>query len=141
MQLETAQDAIKYAFAGNATVTISSRKSGTHYTYKFSKPKDKEGDLYFVSALTGPDNETDFIYIGLAFKNRVEGGLKLTAKSKFSPDAPCVKAIDWALKQLAKGGHEDLVVLHANACGRCGRKLTTPQSIITGLGPECAKAA
>lgn len=140
MELATASDALAYTFAGKATVTISSRKSGTHYTYKFSKPSDdKESDLYFVSALTGPDNESDFTYIGLAFKDRVANGLKLTAKSRFTPDAPCVKAIDWALKQLANGGHNDLVVLHANACGRCGRKLTTPQSILTGLGPECAK--
>lgn len=132
----TASDAIAYAFAGKATVTISSRKSGRHYTYKLSKAKD--GELFFVSALTGADNESDFTYIGLAFRDRIENGLKLTAKSRFTPDAPCVKAIDWALKQLAKGGHEDLVVFHSNACGRCGRKLTTPQSIVTGLGPECA---
>lgn len=31
-----------------------------------------------------------------------------------------------------------LQVWHEGRCGRCGRKLTVPSSIETGLGPECA---
>jgi len=27
---------------------------------------------------------------------------------------------------------------HEGKCGRCGRKLTVPLSIETGIGPECA---
>lgn len=30
-------------------------------------------------------------------------------------------------------------VWHEGSCGRCGRKLTVPSSIETGLGPECAE--
>jgi hypothetical protein len=29
-------------------------------------------------------------------------------------------------------------VYHEGRCGRCNRKLTVPESIETGLGPECA---
>jgi hypothetical protein len=32
-------------------------------------------------------------------------------------------------------------VLHSGRCGRCGRTLTTPDSIERGLGPECAHKA
>lgn len=30
-------------------------------------------------------------------------------------------------------------VWHEGRCGRCGRKLTVPESIETGIGPDCAK--
>lgn len=30
-------------------------------------------------------------------------------------------------------------VWHEGSCGRCGRKLTVPESIANGLGPECAE--
>jgi hypothetical protein len=36
--------------------------------------------------------------------------------------------------ELPKG----LKVHHEGRCCRCGRKLTVPESIETGLGPECA---
>jgi hypothetical protein len=29
-------------------------------------------------------------------------------------------------------------VWHEGRCGRCGRKLTVPESIESGFGPECA---
>ena len=29
-------------------------------------------------------------------------------------------------------------VWHEGICGRCGRKLTVPESVERGLGPECA---
>ena len=32
-----------------------------------------------------------------------------------------------------------LEVWHEGRCGRCGRKLTTPQSVETGFGPVCAQ--
>ena len=31
-----------------------------------------------------------------------------------------------------------LTVFHDGKCGRCGRKLTVPESIQSGLGPVCA---
>ena len=30
------------------------------------------------------------------------------------------------------------MVYHVGKCGKCGKKLTTPESILTGLGPTCS---
>ena len=30
-------------------------------------------------------------------------------------------------------------VFHSGKCGKCGKKLTTPESIKSGLGPYCSK--
>lgn len=34
---------------------------------------------------------------------------------------------------------EQIEVWHEGRCGRCGRRLTVPESIANGLGPECIK--
>jgi hypothetical protein len=64
-----------------------------------------------------------------------------TKGSKISTDAPSAKAFRFFYDALAKG--VDLAgkieVRHAGKCGRCAKKLTTPQSVDTGIGPECAK--
>lgn len=124
------QDSIRYMFAGNATLTVVSKKTNARYTYRVRKAES--GDVFFASLLAGPDNESDYIYLGLA----TEDGLRLTAKSRMTKDSLPVKALDWVIRH---PNHQDLEVHHEGRCGRCNRKLTVPESIKTGLGPECAK--
>lgn len=138
MQITDPTAAVQFIFAGNARFTVRSRKTGTRYTYRVRSSDDASGkDLYFASVLTGPDNEADYKYAGLA----KPWGLVPTRGSKIEVDAPSVRALDWALRALHAGGHPDLEVFHSGACGRCGRTLTTPESIQRGLGPECAKVS
>lgn len=61
-------------------------------------------------------------------------------KSKIGPEAPSAKGFAWFFQALATGRDLDGVaeVRHAGKCGRCGRKLTVPESIDTGFGPSCA---
>lgn len=124
------QDAHAYIFAGNATVTVVSKKTQARYTYRVRKADN--GEIFFASLLAGPNNEEDYIYLGLAS----ERGVRLTGKSRMTQDSLPVKALDWALRNPA---HPDLEIHHEGRCGRCGRKLTVPTSIQSGLGPECAK--
>jgi hypothetical protein len=35
---------------------------------------------------------------------------------------------------------ESLEIWHEGSCLRCGRKLTVPESIESGYGPECIKS-
>jgi hypothetical protein len=54
-----------------------------------------------------------------------------------------VRLINRTLKLVWENESEKIVAAgfnlqHAGKCGRCGRKLTVPQSIETGIGPECA---
>jgi Family of unknown function (DUF6011) len=128
----TLADAKAYTIAGNATITLQSEKSGAHFTYKIRAAKNP--GVYFVWLLCGQDNETDYQFIGWIGK----GKFQRSAKSRVSADAPSFKAFDWFWNIQHNGDNGNLIVLRPNKCGRCARTLTHPESVISGIGPECA---
>jgi len=135
-----AQAVHDYAVAGRAVLTLKSEKTGVHFTFKVSQAIDKEtGEpqaRWFVALLNGPDNTADFQYMGMLD----EAGFRLTKASKFGPDALSVRAFSYFWKHVAQGQMAPQVeVRHEGHCGRCGRTLTVPSSIDTGIGPECLK--
>lgn len=139
----------KFITAGKAVFTVEvpneiARQHGKpHYTFQVRlKPgKGAYGDTFFVSCLTGPDNNSNYSYLGIL--NPVSGGVRTTAKSKFRADSFTVRLIQrvlarlWAdeAQKIAEAGFD---LHHEGRCGRCGRRLTVPESIETGLGPECS---
>ena len=137
-------DAIrKFIFAGKATFTIRSKKTGARFTYKITKLKKvtmgNANTVHFVTLLRGPDNESDFAYMGCILDMAV---FKRTGKSKVSEDAASFKAFRWVFDQMRadKPMRPELEVWHEAKCGRCGRKLTVPESVASGIGPECARS-
>lgn len=117
---------------GNATFTLRSGKTGMRFTYKAALSDD--GSLYFVSVLTGPDNEADFRYLGII---RGDDFMR-TKKSTIGADAPSHIAFVWTWRKLVQGElPNQLEIWHEGRCGRCGRKLTVPESVASGFGPEC----
>ena len=130
-------DALAFLLGGKATFTLLSQNTGVRFTYKVAVAKDNE-DRFFVSLLDGPDNWSNYAYIGLM--NR-DGSFRRTPKSGVTEDAPSFKAISWFLRHIFGGtdmpkGDE---FWHEGKCGACGRKLTVPASIQSGLGPVCAE--
>jgi hypothetical protein len=131
---------LDFVHAGKAIFTVAN-PDGKHYTFQVKKAKDPHpvhGDTFFAALLTGPNNEEDYTYLGLL------RGTKLQTTKK-SPEhlAKGVpgRALQFALRILA--GTQPLPpgykVHHEGRCGRCGRTLTVPSSIESGIGPECAK--
>jgi hypothetical protein len=135
----TAADARTYTQAGRATITLLSRKTGKHLTYKVSRAHNDDGsakDLWFVGVLTGPENTSDYSYLGIISET---GEFRTTGKSKFAPDSTVARAFNYFWKHaVADAIPADLEVRHSGHCGRCGRLLTVPESIEAGIGPECA---
>lgn len=131
----------RFVTAGKAIFTVSN-PTGRHYTYKISAKADtrKPGAfVYFVSLLTGCDNVNDYTYLGLLDVQTAAVVLTKASRARFTDDTESVKVIRWALRQVFAGrelpaGYE---LRHAGRCGRCGRLLTTPESIDNGIGPEC----
>jgi hypothetical protein len=138
--------------AGNATFTLVSKKTGTRFTFRVSQCEDENDgakkELWFVSTMTGPDNESAFSYTGIITRS-VAGvyQFRRTAKSKISDMAPSFKAISWflnaalapiAARTSVTSALNQVEFWHEGKCCRCGRKLTVPASIASGLGPECA---
>lgn len=111
-----------------------------HYTYKIARAKDGDSPL-FVSLLTGPDNLSDFTYLGIL--DELTGGVRLTRASKLPAEAWPVRLLSHVCKAIFQDRGSEIeragfAVHHEGRCGRCGRRLTVPESITTGLGPECA---
>lgn len=140
----TIADAKAFALAGNAILTLQSLRTGAHFTYKV-RAKDVAGEIkadyqpnriWFVSLLSGADNESDYQYLGLINKYRE---FRLTKNSRAGADAASVKAFEWFWHMVRDGIPSELVVRHEGRCGRCGRTLTVPESIDRGIGPECAE--
>lgn len=141
MQLTSGSDALKFALAGNARLTLVSVKTGTRFTFRIKAKDVKGGEAakppWFVALLNGRENDSDYTFLGTIFDDRTT--YRHGRKSTVSPEAPSAKGFAWAWSFLAKGelppGCE---VWHEGRCGRCGRALTVPESIAMGLGPECA---
>lgn len=141
-RFDNATDARTAILAGNATITLVSKASGARYTFNVKRAKranSASGKAWFVGLLTGPSNETDYTYAGMLFGD--DAAFRLTAKSGVKEGSAPAKAMAWTMAQLAKGGElpSALEVWHEGRCCRCGRKLTVPESIASGIGPECAK--
>lgn len=134
----------EWFLAGKAQFTVSNGQ-GQHYSYEIVKKEDRKGNnVWFLTLLSGPDNNRDFQYVGLVGR---DGSVKLTRNSKVSADAKSYKVAVWALKQVWTGktlpdGYE---INHKGRCGRCGRELTRPEGVSPkgyrfGYGETCYKA-
>ena len=128
-----------FVLAGNATFTLSSYTTKAHYTYKVTEVPEKNS-RYFVSLLNGPDNESDYIYLGMIFGD--EPDFRTTRASRMDMTSTPARAIKFfcnkVLRDKRAPNELHLEFRHEGRCGRCNRKLTVPASIDRGIGPECA---
>lgn len=123
----------QFVLAGNATFTIKNNDTGNRVTFKVVKPR--ESAPHFVRVLTGKDNESDYTYLGTIFDGAV---YKHGRKSRIGKDAMSARVFAWAWPRIFHGElPANVEVYHENRCGRCGRKLTVPESIESGFGPDC----
>jgi len=128
-------NSLKFILAGNALMTFQNKETGNRYTYKVRSPKNKKG-IHFVSVLYGPDNTTNYTYIGTIFS---EKDFVHTQKSRVQKTDTRFKVFDYVFNHLNKKDLSNKIeIYHEGKCGCCGRTLTVPESIEIGLGPHCA---
>lgn len=136
-------DILNFLLGGKAIFTIENRLSGGRFTFKVTQKK--QGDIFWVSLLNGPDNTADYRFFGTIFppqgaeRHTHPCTFKHSANGKIGFDAPSVTAWRWFFERLNSPKEFPLgfEFHHAGRCGRCGRRLTTPDSVRTGFGPEC----
>lgn len=137
----TLNSAKQFITAGKAIFTISNG-NGKHFTYKIRKVKlpGRDFESYFVYVLTDSDNESSHSYAYMGALDPARMILRLTQKSKFKDENQSVRVVRWALGHIYQGKPfpAGYAIRHEGRCGRCARLLTTPESIDTGVGPECA---
>lgn len=137
----------EFVVSGRAIFTVSNG-DGKHFTYMVKKAgrNAQYPDSWFLYALHGPNNidDNDYTYVGRVFPGVNRCVLRRTAKSKFPGTTHIWKVGEWALKviwQVTRQGYQipaGYSIKHIGQCGACGRALTTPASLDTGMGPECA---
>lgn len=116
---------------GRVIFTVEQKNSDKHCTYKVTKTDFAEGALV-VSLLTGSNNENDYTSFG--FIDPVTKEVRLWNRFKYSDAYK-----KWGeIFRNALFGAEDLKISHSGRCFKCGRTLTTPESIQSGIGPVCA---
>jgi hypothetical protein len=128
-----------FVLAGKAIFTVENEKTGNRFTYKVKQAEDDK-KVWFVSVLTGPDNGSNYAYIGTIFGNDFHVptiNFRWTIKSTVTKECQSFKVFSWLFKNMT-GLPLFVKVHHEGRCGRCGRRLTVPESIKLGLGPECA---
>lgn len=128
----------EFILAGNALFTLKSLKTTKHFTFKvqrqFTWNSGTEQQIpvvpptWRVHVLCGRDNSKDYRHIGTIR----DGHFAYNASNSM----PATKGFAWCWKNLERCG-ERFEFNHAGRCGRCGRLLTTPESVAAGIGPEC----
>lgn len=142
-----------FLLAGHALFTIVSKKTLTRKTFKVSQAKGEEKEekkgLFFVSLLVGSNNVEDYKYLGALFVKSAGPAAEFATHpllgwklNKQNWGVEAAGAIEWIVKHLNHVQDTDLLeqaeIWHDGRCGKCGRVLTDPASISSGLGPVCA---
>lgn len=147
---------LAFLLAGRCYVTLEQIADEVRHTY-FVEQKVEKGlvddpkhpgqkvetivkrfDFWFVSLVKGAIGDTKPVYLGVidpqAFRTT-----KGTAKNQLAT-AENVNLFGDILRDLRvkKSNAHKVRIWHCNRCGRCGRDLSVPSSILTGLGPTCA---
>lgn len=139
----------------NGTFTVLS-PSGEHRTFRVSNGADDMPRI--VSVLTGPENTSAYTGFGFVTRSGKNGPFcinlwrkKSTATGRrwFAPKAYerlpddsqwgvlAATLLDLALGDGSRLRAAGFTVMAQIACRRCGRALTTPESIESGIGPIC----
>lgn len=129
----------KFFHAGNAVFTVTN-PTGERFTFRARRPKAKnptDTPPVFLGILSGPNNETDYAYAGIVC---LDGSVKITKASKFQLTAKPVLVAAWAMRLVIAGKPmpAGYAIHHEGRCCRCGRTLTTPESVARGMGDDCA---
>jgi hypothetical protein len=143
-----------FIIAGRAIFTLSvpsyftnqNPQCRSRYTFQVKRidASDRWPESWFVNLLTGPDNTHDYSALGKL--DPKTGAVRLVRSTRYNDNSWPVRLIrrvfaclwevnDSCPNDILKAGFE---LRHEGRCGRCGRRLTTPESIDRGLGPECA---
>lgn len=123
------ENVLEFLFGGNALFTVKNNETGKHMSFKVIKSKKTQKNIYYVMKNDGQ------IFLGTIFDRNK---FVFSKKSSVAIDSPEVKAFVFVFDRLLKNNLPAKVeIWHNGKCGRCGRTLTEPSSILVGYGPEC----
>lgn len=133
--------ALEFMLAGKCECVLHSTKTNEDFRFEIIKrqtEKDKNKFIYFLNYCLGHDKN----YAGVVWFDDKTDEFRFSqgAKGQMTGNEIPIRSLIFVLNKLLREEHvNNLLVYHVGKCGRCGKKLTTPESILTGLGPTCCK--
>ena len=133
-ELKGSQRIREYLFGGKGIVTLLS-PSGKWRTYRFELPhmagRFPAGTLFAYVKM----KHDNWRYVGM-----VKGSdFRSTRGTTFRYNSPEYKGAEYIVKMMYYDINTPMKLFHEGICGVCGRPLTRPQSIESGIGPICRK--
>lgn len=135
------ENLLTFIFAGKAIFTARGKSS--RFTYKVRMPirnGTRVENMRYVYVMTGPDNYGSYSYIGCLIKRAGTWEFRFKeTKFNLNESSVSVVAFKWIMNRILHGLHipDNVEIWHEGHCGKCGRRLTVPESIERGFGPEC----
>lgn len=139
--------ALNYILAGNSEFILHSTKTNQDFKFAVVRKKsrnDKSEYIYFINVLSGNSK----IYAGfMVLDNNTQTFRYIKGTSGNIEETDLgIKSLIFVVNKLFRADPKDgnnivqnLEVYHTGKCGYCGRKLTTLESIYTGIGPKCSE--
>lgn len=124
-----------YVLGGKAIFTLYSSKTNLRHTFRIKRGKNET--WYQIQRLFGEDNTRDYRVLGVFRID--ESGMLCT---KYNESNAAQLQIDYFLRVLYDRNRpllwpSTMYCYPSKRCARCGRLLTTPESVMTGFGPKC----
>jgi hypothetical protein len=122
----------------NGTITLINKEKGSHLTLSIKTVK--KGQLKgkrILAKLMGRDNTRDYMSFGFVNKDDTISLWKRHRNAKNAQIAHIVRSL--FVEGNASPFAETVSMEVSKLCIRCNRKLTSPQSLADGIGPECIK--
>lgn len=117
-------------FIHDGVVTVTSSRTGEHRTFKVETVRS--GDLAGKRILSIGNHEKGFF--GFAFVDSFNLSIKVWWRKDTEFYRKSAKMFENLRSHVASG---EISIQASGKCRRCGRPLTNPESIRTGLGPYC----
>lgn len=122
----------------NGYFTVRSTATGDHRTFRVwtqdADAKFAPGER-IVALLTGPDNEADYTGFGFLKADGTRARINVWHKRRDGQ----YDRLAAMLEKLAELEAAGKVEINADTrCRVCNRRLTTPESVESGIGPICA---
>ena len=126
-----------FIFAGRSVFTLENTKSGNYLTFKVKQvKKDKIAidGLFTIECKTLGDSDHGYKFLG--FLNTIENKFR---RRFWDHKFIGYTTFFWLLRNLEvlEKFSDKLAIYHEGRCCKCGMPLTVPESIDSGIGPEC----
>lgn len=127
-----------FIFAGRSVFTLENNETGNYITFKIKELKKNYKvipGVFVVECKVLGDKDTGYRFLG--FLNLNERKFR---RRFWDHNFIGYTTLFWLLKNLENlEKYEKLSIYHEGRCCKCGMPLTVPESIDSGIGPECNK--